>query len=156
MSGIDAGRWIGGGVAAGALIWVMEGAASVLYMEQMETAMTAHGLSMEMSAGIWILSVFVSLIVGLVMIFVYAAARPRFGPGPKTAAVAALVLWFGGYLPSLIGYHMLGLFPSSLLLVWAGVGLLELILAALLGAWIYREGEADVPSPGGASREMAA
>ncbi|HSR42299.1 MAG TPA: hypothetical protein VLL48_09010 [Longimicrobiales bacterium] len=156
MSGINAGRWIGGGVAAGALIWVMEGAASVLYMDQMETAMTSHGLSMEMSAGIWVLSVLVSLIVGLVLIFVYAAARPRFGPGPMTAGIAALVLWFGGYLPSLIGYHMLGLFPSSLLLVWACAGLLELILASLLGGWIYREGEEDAPSPGGASREVAA
>lgn len=53
--------------------------------------------------------------------FLYAAARPRFGAGPKTAVIVAVAMWAGGYLLSLVGYHMLGLYP---------------------GGWIYREGPA--------------
>lgn len=142
MGGIDVGRWLGGGVAAGALIWVLEGAASMLYMGEMEAALAAHDLGMEMSAGTWAMTVTVSLLVGLTLVFFYAAARPRFGPGPRTAILVAVVLWAGGYLVSLLGYAMMGLFPGSLLVTWGVVGLAEVVLASLLGGWIYREGAA--------------
>lgn len=139
MRGINVGRWIVGGVAAGVVMWLIEGAASILYMRDMQTALESHGLSMEISAGTFLISVVVSLIAGLTLVFFYAAARPRFGPGPKTALVVAVALWTGGYLLSLLGYHMLGLFPVRLLTVWGTVGLVEMILAALVGGWIYRE-----------------
>jgi hypothetical protein len=42
-------------------------------------------------------------------------------------------------LLSLAGYGMIGLYDGGVLLIWAAVGLGELILAALLGGWIYRE-----------------
>lgn len=142
MKGINVGRWLGAGVAAGALIWVFEGAASLLYMDDMEAALAAHSLSMEMSAGVAIVSVVVSLLVGLTLMFFYAAARPRFGPGPKTAVIVAVVLWAGSYLVSLLGYGLLGLFPAGMLVMWAIIGLVEMVLAALAGGWIYREGSA--------------
>lgn len=144
MGGINVGRWLAGGVAAGILIWLFEGAASMLYMGQMEAALAAHDLSMEMSAGVFLVTIIVSLIVGLTMVFFYAAARPRFGPGPRTAVIVAVALWLGSYVVSLLGYGMLGLFPGGLLVMWAVVGLIELILASLLGGWIYREAQTTV------------
>jgi hypothetical protein len=51
----------------------------------------------------------------------------------------AVGFWFGGWLLSLIGYQMIGLYPAGLLIQWGIVGLVELILAALLGGVIYRE-----------------
>jgi hypothetical protein len=140
MGGINVGRWLSAGVAAGALIWLFEGAASMLYMEDMQAAMEAHNMTWEMNAGVMILSVVVSLLAGLTLMFLYAAARPRFGPGPRTALIVALAMWVGGYLLSLIGYQMMGLFPTRLLVMWGVVGLVEIILAGLLGGWIYREG----------------
>lgn len=139
MGGINVGRWIAGGAAAGAVIWVLEGLASMLYMADMEAAMAAHNLSMEMSASVVVVSILVSLLVGLTLVFFYAAARPRFGEGPKTAVLVAVALWVGGYLVSLLGYQLMGLFPSGLLTIWGVVGLIEMILAGLVGAWIYRE-----------------
>ena len=139
MGGINIGRWIVGGVVAGALIWIIEGVASVFYMEEMEAAMAAHGLGMEMTAAVWTMSVVVSLVVGLTLVFLYAAARPRFGAGPKTAVIVALALYVGGYLVSLCGYRMLGLFPDAMLVKWAAVGLVEMLVAGLMGGWIYRE-----------------
>lgn len=65
--------------------------------------------------------------------------RPRFGAGPKTAVIVGVALWLSGYLMSLIGYQMMGLFSQSLLVTWGVVGLVEVVLASILGAWIYRE-----------------
>ena len=51
----------------------------------------------------------------------------------------AVVLWLGGYFLSLVGYHMVGIYPTSLLVMWGAVGLAEMIIAALVGGWIYKE-----------------
>ncbi len=139
MSGINVGRWIAGGVVAGVFVWLFEGVASVLYMEEMTEAMKAHNLSMDMSPAMWALTILVSLLMGLVAVFFYAAARPRFGAGPKTAALVGVALWAGGTLISLIGYQMVGLYPSNLLVMWGIVGLVEVVFATIIGAWIYRE-----------------
>lgn len=139
MSGINVNRWLAGGIAAGILIWILEGLGSLAYMGQMEAALEAHSISLEMSAGMMIVGILVSLLVGLTLVFFYAAARPRFGPGPRTAVIVAVVLWAGSYLVSLVGYYMLGLFPVGLLAMWAVIGLIEVILAGLLGGVIYKE-----------------
>lgn len=139
MGGINVGRWLAGGIAAGAFMWIVEGLATVLYVEEMQAVLEAHELAMMSEAGALVLSLGVSLIAGLTLIFFYAAARPRFGPGPKTAAIIGVAYWLGAYVLSLLGYRMLGLFPGDMLLLWATVGLVEIVLAAMLGGWIYRE-----------------
>ncbi len=140
MGGINVKRWLIAGTVGGVLFWVIEGVAAMLfYMDQMEASLTAHNLSMEMNAQTTILSVVVSLLAAYVIVFFYAAARPRFGPGPKTAIIVGTVLWFGTYLLTLIGYHMLGLYPTSLLITWGIVGLGEMILVSLVGGAIYKE-----------------
>ena len=142
MGGINVARWLASGFAAAVIIFLMEGIASVFYMEEMEASLEALGIAMEMSASNWILAILVNLILGMVIMFFYVAARPRFGPGPKTAILSATVLWFGGTLLSLIGYQMIGLYPTGMLVGWGVVGLVEMNLAALVGGWIYREEEA--------------
>jgi hypothetical protein len=139
MKGINVKRWLLGGIAAGIVMWLLEGVASMFYIADMEAAMQAHNLSMEMSGGMILMTVLVSLISGWILVFLYAAVRPRFGPGPKTAVIAALALWIGGYLLSLIGYHMMGLFPAGLLVLWGFVALVEIVIAALVGGMIYKE-----------------
>jgi hypothetical protein len=139
MGGINMKRWIMGGLAAGVVMWVIEGAASQLYIADMDAAMAAHNLSMEMSAATMAMGLIVSFIAGLAIVFFYAASRPRFGPGPGTAIKVAVVLWFGGYLLSLLGYDMMDLFPNGLLVTWGIIGLVEMIIAALVGGWLYRE-----------------
>ena len=139
MKGINVVRWLLGGIVAGIVVWILEGLASMLYMEDMETAMQAHNLAMEMSAAAMILTLIVSILSGLVLVFFYAAARPRFGPGPKTAVIVAVAYWVGGMLVSLLGYQMMGLFPAGLLSLWGIIGVVELIIASLVGGWIYKE-----------------
>ena len=139
MKGINVTRWLIGGVVAGILIWLFEGAASMLYYEQMQAALEARGLAMEMSAKVFIISILVSLLAGLTLVFFYAAAQPSFGPGPKTALIVAVALFIGSYLITLLGYELLGLGPTRLLVIWGVIGLTEMILATLVGAWLYNE-----------------
>ena len=78
-------------------------------------------------------------IQGLVAIWTYAAIRPRFGEGPKTAVFAALLTWVTAYvfvdaMPTIMGIFEL---PMTLMLV--GVGLVEIVVATLVGAYLYKE-----------------
>lgn len=139
MGGINGGRLLAGAAAAGALIWLLEGAFGLLYVEQMTAILADHGLGMEMSPSVIGLTLVVSLLAGLSVVFFYALARPRLGPGPRTAVIVAIGLWVGGWLLALIGYRMIGLYPVKLLVMWGATGLLEMILAGVLGAWVYRE-----------------
>lgn len=142
MGGINVKRWIMGGLAAGVVMWVIEGAASQLYRADMEAAMAAHGLSMDMSGATLAMTLIVSFIAGLTLVFFYAACRPRFGPGPKTAIKVAVAMWFGGYLLSLLGYDLMGLFDNGLLVMWGAVALIEAVVATMVGGWLYREDSA--------------
>jgi hypothetical protein len=139
MGSINVVRWLAGGVAAAVVIFAVEGVSSVFYLDQMMASLADHGLGMEMSGSAMARTVMVSLISGLVLIFFYAAARPRFGPGPRTAILVAVFLWLGGNLISLVGYQMVGMYPTGLLVMWGIVGIVEMIIAALVGGWIYKE-----------------
>lgn len=141
MGGINVGRWLASGFAASVVVFLVEGMASVFYMDEMEASLDALGIAMEMSTSGWIMAILASLIVGLTIMFFYVAARPRFGPGPKTAFLAGTVIWLSGNVLALIGYQMIGIYPTSMLVMWGGIGLVEMNLAALVGGWIYREEE---------------
>lgn len=78
-------------------------------------------------------------VVGVALIWLYAALRPRFGPGPRTAVIAGLVAWVFLYAvvsASLLTWQIFS--PRALLLttLW---GLVEAPLSTLAGAWLYRE-----------------
>lgn len=139
MSGINIQKWVVSSLVAAAIMWVFEGASSALYMDDMRAAHEAHNISMVMSTGMVVLSILISLIAGFALMFIYAGIRPRFGPGPKTALIAAVTLWFGGYLLSILGASMMGMYSAGMLVTWALIGLVEIVVAALVGARLYKE-----------------
>lgn len=146
MGKINYGRVFLGGLVAALVIFVIEAIAGAFYHGQMEAEMLQLGLSMQMGAGVMIQILLACLLIGFVSIFFYAGVRPRFGPGPGTAACVGIALFFGSYVPTLLGYSMLGLFSTSLLVIWGVIGLVEMIVATILGAWLYKE---EVPLPSG-------
>lgn len=135
MAGINVGRWILGGLLAGVIFNLFEFAGSMMFREKWEAAAAAHNLPAEGSP-IYILMGFIA---GLVVVWFYAAARTRFGPGPGTAFKVAVFYWIGGYFMAMLAYCAMGLFPSSLLVPWGVVSLIETIVATIAGAWLYRE-----------------
>lgn len=139
MRGINVKRLLLAGAVVGVLLWLLEAAASMIYLDDMRIALQAHSLGLQMKSSTWLASLAGFLLFGLTLVFMYVAMRPRFGPGPKTATIAAVTLWLGGYVTSLIGYDQIALYPRSLLYLWGVVGLLQLIIGSIVGAWIYRE-----------------
>jgi len=139
MQIINTGRWIAGGVVAGVLMWIIEGAASQMYFAEMMTALDKAGLSVAMDAGMVAATVLVSLLVGFGVVFFYAMARQRIGAGPRTAIIVGAAAFVFFYLPGLLGYQMIGLYPGPLILKWAVIGFVEMVVVSVAGAWIYRD-----------------
>ncbi len=84
----------------------------------------------------------IGFVFGLAASWLYAAIRPRFGPGPSTATTAGLVVWLIGYAGAAAGPTIQGIFPWRLTALSAAVGLVEVVGATILAAAIYREGTA--------------
>ena len=151
MGKINLGRVILGGIAAGVVIDVFEGVLNTVVLnQQWADAMTALGRSSTMSVkqiaafNVW------GLGVGVVLVVLYAAMRPRFGAGPKTAMLAGVAVWALAYAAGNAAMTFLHLFPVSLMLTATAAGLVEMVVAGLVGGAVYKEDEAP------ASRSSAA
>ena len=77
-----------GGLAAGVLIDAFEGGLSgLLFGEQFRAEMARLGLGLQVGPGGGLFFVAWGFIIGIVSVWLYAAVRPRLGPGPRTAAI---------------------------------------------------------------------
>jgi NhaP-type Na+/H+ or K+/H+ antiporter len=85
----------------------------------------------------------VGFLIGIFAVWLYAAIQPRYGAGPRTAIYAALAVWLLAYVFSGVPPMAIGILPAALMAVVITAGVVEILLATLLGAWLYRE--EDVP-----------
>jgi hypothetical protein len=82
----------------------------------------------------------IGFVCGFALIWLYAAIRPRFGAGVKTAIYAGLAFWFvGTLLPNLSFMWVSGLFGRRLMAYTTLGGLVEIVVAAIVGAALYKE-----------------
>jgi len=82
--------------------------------------------------------VVISFIIGLLLVWLYAAIRPRFGPGPKTAVYAALVVWVCGFVFH-IDLLLTGLATTTTYAMASVVALVQVLVSAWVGAMVYKE-----------------
>lgn len=140
MSKINAARVLLGGLLAGVIInlseWFWNG---VVFAKDFEEAMKALNRPEALSGQAMAVFIVWGFLVGILSIWVYAAVRPRFGPGPKTALRTGLALWLLVYVQATIGMAPLNLFPARLMLLGLPISLVEIVLATLAGAWLYKE-----------------
>ena len=61
--------------------------------------------------------------------------------GPKTAIRAGVFTWAVGVFLSNLSNYPLGLFSTRLLVITSIVALVEIVVATLVGAWLYKEEE---------------
>ena len=131
-----------GGLAAGVILNIIDYLGSgVLLADRMRADMEAFkpGLSDMMMEGNSVAMYIVSdLVMGLLLVWAYAAMRPRFGPGPRTAVHAALLLWITSAIVAL-GYLQMGMMAMDTWLLYARFWLVGLIIAALVGGKLYTE-----------------
>jgi hypothetical protein len=139
MQKINMARVVAGGLLAGVIISIGEYVLNmVLLRASWEKELNALRRAPTGNDSLLFLAL-LCFGLGVLMIWLYAAIRPRFGPGPTTAVGAAFVTWALAYLfPSAFALPM-DLFPRNLFLYAVLWGLLELPIAALAGAWLYKE-----------------
>jgi hypothetical protein len=139
MSRINLGRVLIGGLLAGVIInlseFVLNG---ILLEEEMNAAMAAlNRPPIAPSMIIWF--VIISFGFGFMLVWTYAAIRPRMGPGVKTAACAATLCWGLGYLYPNLFFYVMNLFPRNIIILTTIWGLAEVVIAGIAGAWVYTE-----------------
>jgi hypothetical protein len=139
MGRINLGRVILGGIVAGIIINVFEFVLNgvLLANQWLDLMVSIHRPALG-SSGIIEYNIF-GFAIGLVAIWTYAAIRPRFGAGPKTAVYAALLTWVTAYVLVDISPTIMGIFPMSIACMLIGVGLVEILVATLAGAYFYKE-----------------
>lgn len=140
MGNINVGRVILGGVVTGVILfigeWVLNG---VVLAKDMEEFFKRCGFPPDPGPTFIVIAAVIVLFLGIVIVFGYAAIRPRFGPGPKTAVIAAILAWVGVYLYQNVIAFGLGMVPPKLVMIALAWGLVEFILATLAGAALYKE-----------------
>ena len=139
MTRINFVKMIVGGLVAGVIINIGEFIFNgVLFAEEMNQAMAAlNRPPVANSAIVWFLLFAFGL--GVMLVWVYAAIRPRFGPGVRTAICASLAVWGLAYLYPNLFFIVMQLFPTRMLVLGLVWGLLELAIAGVAGAWVYTE-----------------
>jgi len=148
MSQINGKRVVLGGIVAAVIVNVGEGLLGLLLKRDYEAAIRALGIRMEPDLAAF-LPVAWSFVVGILAIWLYAAIRPRYGPGARTAVRAGLALWAFSTVTFSIAMASLRIFPARLMAIATAWSLVEVIVAVLAGAWLYRESdvrEVSLPS----------
>jgi len=139
MGKINVGRVILGGLLAGLVINISETILNVVVLAQaMEEALRARNLP-ELGGSAIAGFIFFAFLLGIVTVWLYAAIRPRFGPGAKTAVIAALFVWYFAYFYSTSATVLMGFYSAKLAAVGVIWGLVEIVLASIAGAWLYTE-----------------
>jgi hypothetical protein len=144
MGKINMGRVILGGLVAGLVMNASEAFlhAGVLGEDGAKLVEDWKRLGLELdirpSLLFWLIGI--TFVLGILAVWTYAAIRPRFGPGPRTALCAGLAVWAMSYLYAAV-YIDAGIVVWPPKLTWLPVawGLVEIPVATLLGAWVYRE-----------------
>ncbi len=77
--------------------------------------------------------------LGVFIVWLYAAVRPRFGPGPRTSAIVGAAVWLFTYTFSLLNNLPWKTFPPDVIFKSIAFAFLETALCAQLGGWLYRE-----------------
>ena len=140
MSKINLKRVFIGGLVAGIVILVLGFASYFLYLgDEWKPVMEDLGCPMQETTGMYIFSIISCFVVGILAVWLYAAIRPRFGAGPKTAFIAGFVFWILSGLLAYISFGTTGLFPINLLIIDCLIYLVIVIVATFLGAWVYKE-----------------
>jgi hypothetical protein len=138
MSRINAKRVLLGGLVAG----VFSNVAGILmayFVFAEEARALAQRLNVELGPGTGLLHLSTRFAVMIGLVWLYAAIRPRFGPGPRTAALAGLVVWFFTFGFSFLTHFPYGFYSPRTMAILPVWSLLETQIAAQIGAYLYRE-----------------
>ena len=134
MGKINYGRVVLGGVVAGVVLLLMDFVGMQIIGFDWEAWAVERNLTMPPMAT-WIV---MDVLYGILLVWLYAAIRPRFGPGVRTAVMAAVWGWIFFSITQWAPTAM-GLWPMNTYWMMAAWGLVQLTAAVVAGAWVYKE-----------------
>jgi hypothetical protein len=141
MAGINYGRVVLGGLAAGVVGNAFDYVTN-MYLMADDFERMARRLNLDLNAinspSVAITWVVVDFVLGLLMVWAYAAMRPRFGPGPGTAIKSAGLLLVA-ITAVLFGFQSMGIFTPDTLMKGTVLSAINMIVSSLVGAWLYKE-----------------
>ena len=139
---INTGRVVAGGLAAGLVMnvsgFLIQG---MLLGPRMMSEMVAAAPSLQgkgETGGVMAARVVTQFVVGILLVWLYAAMRPRFGPGMKTAMLAAFAIWLCGFLFYLDWLYLGMMSPMTYALTSVAM-IVTLAVAGWVGGAIYKE-----------------
>lgn len=139
MNEINYAGVLKGGIAAGIVMNISEFILNQpVAGARMNAELASHNLP-PVGSGAIVMFTILTLLLGIVTVWLYAAMRPRLGPGPRTAMCAGLLVWSLTYLYSSIAMGVLGISSMGLVLlviVWSAI---EMIVASAVGGYLYSE-----------------
>jgi hypothetical protein len=140
MGKINWGRVFLGGIVAGVVTNILGFVAWYLFLgTAWTTALRELGMPIQQTTASLVFWIIWYFVIAITAIWLYAAIRPRFSPGPKTAVIAGVAYWiFGGLLPT-VAWGSMAKFPTALLVKDQVTYLVVLVVAVLIGAWTYKE-----------------
>lgn len=136
MSKINWSRVLGCGLLAG-VVWIILGSLVISVLGRDFAALPNNHLGAP-TPSFLVVNIVLDLLEGVSILWLYAAIRPLYGPGAKTAGIAAFAWWlivslgdatwcsFGFFPPRTVVPLMIGTLPA-------------IILATLAGARFYKD-----------------
>lgn len=140
MGKINVGRLILGGIVAGIAIDLLDYLVDGIWLApRWANDMALLGKTEFSQVQIITFNV-LGLLTGIAAIWVYAAIRPRFGAGIKTAIIAGVAVWIiGTVLPNAGFMYAAKLFSEHLTLYTTLGGFVEVVFGTVAGASVYKE-----------------
>jgi hypothetical protein len=139
MAAINTGRVIAGGLVAGLIINVVEFVMNTFVLARdMKAVYDKMGVA-EPGGGSIAGFLVLGFLLGLLLAWLYAAVRPRFGAGPRTAAIVTVVLWLGACVMPTAGWVLMGIYPMKLAIIGLVYAFVEFLIGALAAGAIYQE-----------------
>ena len=138
---INTGKVITGGLLAGLVfnLFDMTWNFTLLAGDMTEMASRLHldpAIATDFSKAIpFIVADFV---LGLLVVWTYAAMRPRFGPGATTALLASLVPYLA-ITAVMYGFTAIGVFSMGMFVKSSCLAIITMVAGALAGGWAYAE-----------------
>jgi len=139
MGRINTVRVILGGLAAGLVINIVETVVNMLLIKHvMDDLLASLNLEpIDAAAGVGYMVLAFAL--GILIVWTYAAIRPRYGPGAMTALRAGFAVWAAFYLLGAGSNWLMGIAPTHLYIHNLLYSLPMMLIAAWVGGRLYRE-----------------
>lgn len=131
-----------GGLVAGSVIILLNILAQFILgdsiRQEMNAGLPGSADTMTLSVAATVAGIVMKFIIGIILVWLYAAVRPRFGAGPQTAFYVAVCVWLLGAI-FFSDFLLLGMMSILSYAILEVVQFLSFLVATLVGARIYTE-----------------